>query len=159
MAVQSRTDLANIPFLLEGKPLTDMTGTILQIAGRTVPLLSHTLMAQVASSEKWVPWLQANLAGTTGTQRPAGIYMGDDITAAALAAADVVNCPIMRGGQGVVVDEGQIVFDKGDSGGGTTPDLTMIPTVPTNQAMTARTLLNFLGIFPKSVISISAAET
>lgn len=159
MAVQGRTDLANVPFILEGKPFTDMAGTILQIAGRTVPLLSHTLMAQVASSEKWVPWLNANLGGTTGTQRPAGIYMGDDITAAALAAGDVINCPILRGGQGVVIDEGQLVFDQGDSGGGTAGALTNIPTVPTNQAITARTLLHMLGLFPKTTVAISAAET
>jgi len=159
MAVQARLDQSNIPFLLEGKSLVDMAETILQIAGRTVVLYKYTLMSQIASTGKWAPWLQANLAGTTGIQRPLGIYMGDDITAAALAAADVVNCPIMRGGAGVVVDEGQLVFDKGDTGAGTPCTLADIPTVPTNQALQARALMHMLGIFPKSVYGISAIET
>ena len=159
MAVQARLDQANIPFLLEGKPLTDMDGTILQIAGRTVVLKQYTLMSQIASTGKWAPWLQANLAGTTGIQRPLGIYVGEEITAAALAAADVVSCPIMRGGAGVVVDEGQLVFDKGDTGADTPCTLADIPTVPTNQALQARALLHMLGIFPKSVYGISMFET
>jgi hypothetical protein len=76
-----------------------------------------------------------------------------------LAAADVVSCPIMRGGAGLVIDEGQLVFDKGDTGAGTPCTLDDIPTVPTNQALTARALLHMLGIFPKSVYGISMIET
>ncbi len=159
MAVQARLDQSNVPFVLEGKPLVDHNATILQIAGRTVPLYKYTLMSQIASTGKWAPWLQANLAGITGIQRPLGIYVGDDISAAALAAGDVVNCSILRGGDGIVVDEGQLVFDLGDTGAGVACTLADIPTVPTNQALQARALLHMLGIFPKSVIAISSAET
>lgn len=158
MAVQARLDQANIPFVLEGKAYTDVNATILTIAGRTVPLYKHTLMCQIASTRKWAPWLQANLGGTTGTQYPWGIYMGDDLTAAQIAAGDVLNCPIMVGGQGVVIDEGQLVFDLGDTGVGALGTLDVIPTVPTNLALTARSLLHLKGIFPKSVVDISSAE-
>lgn len=159
MAVQARLDQTNIPFYLEGKPYVDMNATILQIAGRTVTLYKYTLMSQIASTSKWAPWLYANLAGTTGIQRPLGIYVGDDIGYAALAAGDVSNCPILRGGQGLVIDEGQLVFDGGDDGNGTLCTLASVPTVPTNQALQARALLMMLGIFTKSVVDISSAET
>ena len=158
MAVQARLDQANIPFILEGKPFVAMGQTLLTIGARTVPLYTHTIMCQIASTRKWAPWLQANLGGTTGTQYPLGIYMGDDLTAAQIAAADVLNLPILVGGSGVVIDEGQLVFDLGNTGVGALGTLAVIPTVPTNLALTARSILQLLGIFPKSVIAISAAE-
>ena len=158
MAVQARLDQANIPFVLEGKPFVAMGQTLLTIAGRTVPLYKYTLMSQIASTLKWAPWLQANLAGTTGTQYPLGIYMGDDLTAAQIAAADVLNLPILVGGSGLVIDEGQLVFDLGDTGVGALGTLAVIPTVPTNLALTARSLLHLRGIYPKSTIAISAYE-
>jgi hypothetical protein len=158
MAVQASLAQANIPFVLEGKPFVAMGQTLLTIAGRTVPLYKYTLMSQIASTLKWAPWLQANLGGTTGTQYPLGIYMGDDLTAAQIAAGDVLNLPIMVGGQGVVIDEGQLVFDLGDTGVGALGTLAVIPTVPTNLALTARSIMQLLGIFPKTVVAISAAE-
>lgn len=158
MSVQSSQAQANIPFILEGKTLVELGQTLLTIAGRTVPLYKHTIMCQIASTRKWAPWLQANLAGTTGTQYPWGIYMGDDLTAAQIAAGDVENLPILVGGSGVVIDEGQLVFDLGDTGVGALGTLNVIPTVPTNLALTARSILNLKGIFPKSVVAISAAE-
>jgi hypothetical protein len=148
----------DFPLILTGEALIIDTQTILQIAGRTVPLYNGTVMSQIASTEKWVPWLQANLAGTTGIQYPWGILVSGDVTAAALAAGDVTGVAILVGGAGVQVDLSLMVFDQGDSGGGTLPTLAMIPTVPTNLALTARSILNMKGIFPTTTLAFDNTE-
>jgi hypothetical protein len=158
MIVQASAVNINFPLILSGEALIMDTQTILQIAGRTVVLYNGTVMSQIASSEKWAPWLQANLAGTTGIQYPWGILVSGDITAAALAAGDVTGVAILVGGAGVQVDASLLVFDRGDAGGGTLPTLADIPTVPTNLALTARSILNMKGIFPTTTIALDQHE-
>ena len=48
--------------------------------------------------------------GGTGVDLPQGIYMGDDITAAALVAADVVDLPIIL--RGIMFDEDKLVLEN-----------------------------------------------
>jgi len=119
--------------------------TLLTDAARTVVLASGTIMSQVASTKKWVPWLNANLADTTGLQYPLGVYIGPDVTAAALAAGDVTEAPILVGD--AVLDINLLVFDKGSTGAGTANTIDVIPTVPTSLALRGEAILNMKGIF------------
>lgn len=159
MGFQASQTNNSFPFILSGVAFIKDAETILQIAGRTVALAQYTVMSQIASSGKWAPWLNANLGGTTGTQYPMGILMTDGgLTAAALAAGDVTNVQIMVGGKGCEIDSSQLVFDKGDGGLGTAGALTNIPTVPTNLALTAETILQMKGIFCGTTVAADNLE-
>lgn len=109
MSVQNRTDFTNYPFIRSGVTLTRENETILQDAGRTTPLLKNTVMAQVAASKKWVPL--TDVAALTGANTARGVYIGEDITAAALVAGDVAVCPILVG-FGCTVDRQLIVLEN-----------------------------------------------
>jgi len=160
MPNQFELDQDTRPIVKGGAPLYKDTQTILQIAGRTVALVRGTIMAQVASSKKWVPWLNANLAGTTGTQTPKGILMNDDsVTAAALAAGDVTGAVILVGGSGVLLDSSLVVYDGGDDGAQTKCTADSVPTVPTNQALRGEDLLNRIGLFLDLTTPLEKAET
>jgi len=127
MAVQSSQTNNSFPFILGGVGFIKDSQTILTDGSRTVPLKQYTVMSQIASTGKWAPWLNANLGNNTGLQYPFGIYMGDDIAAATLAAGDVTQVNILYAGHGCEVDVSQLVFDKGSTGAGTTPALTDVP--------------------------------
>lgn len=109
MSVQNRTDFTNYPFILSGITLARENEIILTDAGRVAPLLKHTVMAQVAASKKWVPL--TDVAALDGSNTARGIYLGEDITAAALVAGDVTICPMLVG-FGVTVDRQQLVFEN-----------------------------------------------
>lgn len=96
MAVESRSDLTNYNIILSGETLVKDNETLLQDAGRTVALVRGTVMAQVAATSKWVPL--TDIAATTGEAVARGIYMGDDVTAAALVAGDVTGRLVLVGG-------------------------------------------------------------
>lgn len=153
MAYQASLANTNFPLILAGEGMIKDNETILTDGSRTVPLYQGTIMAQVASSRKWVPWLNANLGGTTGTQYPWGILVSDTITAATYAAGDVTGVQILVGGAGCQIDASLLVFDKGTTGVGTPNDLTVIPTVPTNLALTAESILNMKGLFPTQTVA------
>lgn len=158
MALQASQVNKTYPFILGGTALVKENETLLQDAARTVVLDQYTVMAQIAASKKWVPWLNANLGATDGKQTPKGILMNDGgISAASLAAGDVTGAVILVG-TGAEVDAGQLVFDKGSTGGGTANTLDSVPTVPTNQALRGEDLLNAFGIYPKTAFVASRAE-
>jgi len=125
--------------------------TLLTDASRTVVMYSGTLLGQVAASKKWVPW--TTVTATDGSSIPLGIYVGPDVTAAALAAGDVTNAPILVGD--AVIDTNLIVFDKGSTGAGTA--LTLDTVFTDNAAgsgtatpyfvVRAEVILNLKGIF------------
>ena len=154
-AVQTSQVGSAIPFYVGGGvPLVKDQETLLTDGSRTVPLVFGTIMSKIASSGKWVPWLNANLGATDGSQYPAGILVADGgVTAAALAAGDVTNTPILVGG-GVKVDSRQIVFDQGSTGVATANTLASVPTVPTNSAMQGETWLQIHDIY----IQVTIAE-
>lgn len=158
-ASQSRADSNSFPFIVGGEGFIKDNETVLQDGSRTVVLAQYTIMAQVASSGKWVPWLNANLAGTTGTQYPLGFLMNPGgITAAANAAGDVTGVQIMYAGKGCQLDLSQIVFDRGSTGVGTPNTLAAIPTVPTNLALQAEALLAMKGFVFVSTVAIDNLE-
>jgi hypothetical protein len=110
MAVESRLDLTNYPFFLSGRLIHRDNETVKQDAGRTTPLKRYTLMAQVAATGKWVPL--TDVAALDGSNTARGIYVGDDISAAALVAGDVTACPIVVGGDLSTFDGAQLVLEN-----------------------------------------------
>ena len=153
MGVQVSQTNNSFPFILGGVGFIKDSQTILTDGSRTVPLYQFTLMAQIASTGKWVPWLNANLGGTTGTQYPMGILTSDTITAATYAAGDVTGVNILYAGHGCEIDASQLVFDAGSTGVGTPNTLASIPTVPTNLAMQAEQILSMKGIIPVTTVA------
>lgn len=157
MALQGRVDQKNFPFFLGGSTMARDAETILTNAGRVTPLVFGTVMAQVASSKKWVP-LTDVAASATGENVARGIYVGDDITAAALVAGDVTNCPIVVGGVGVTVDAQQLVLENSLTIDSVVSD---DPAGADNAAVCARRIeddLRRIGIFVESTIDIMALE-
>lgn len=108
MPAQASASNVNYPFVLSGSPLIRNGQTIAQNGARTTPLVSKTLMAKIAASGKWVPLTSASATDGSATAR--GIYIGDDITAAALVAGDVSDAVILVGN--AVVDEAQLVIEN-----------------------------------------------
>jgi len=153
MGVQSSQQNNSFPLILGGVGFIKDSQTILTDASRAVALKQFTIMSQVASTGKWVPWLNANLGGTTGTQYPMGIYMGEDIPAATLAAADVTGQNILYAGHGCELDASQLVFDLGPTGAGTPNTLAVIPTVPTNLAIQAEQFLALKGLIAVTTVA------
>lgn len=132
-----------------GVGLSKENETLLQDAARAVDLVEWTVMAQIAASKKWVPWLNANLGATDGKAFPIGIYMGDPVLAASLVAGDVTGAAILIGSS-VEVDAGQLVFDGGSTGGGTLNTLDSLITAVTGWALRGEECLNLHGIWPRS---------
>ena len=64
-AAQAETDHSNLPFFA-GSAVSMIDQTLLQDAGRTAVLAPNTIMAQIASSRKWVPLSDCDPAPTAG---------------------------------------------------------------------------------------------
>lgn len=108
MAVQGRLDNTTIPLILSDE--SDVRNeTIAQNAQRTTDLLYGTVMAQIAATGLWTPFIA--VAGVDGSGVPRGIYLGDDIAAADLVAGNVADVPILVGN--ARVNEGLVIFDDG----------------------------------------------
>lgn len=108
MAVQSRLDNTTEPLILSKDSLV-RDETIAQDGARTTPLLFGTVMAKIAATGFWTPFISA--AGVDGSAIPRGIYMGDELAAADLVAGDVESAPILVGN--ATVNEALVVFDDG----------------------------------------------
>ena len=106
MAVQASSDNTTEPLILSGEAVAK-EGTITQDLARATVLLSNTVMAFNATTQEWVPF--TSLVTVNGESVPRGIYLGDNITAAALVAGDITNAPILVGK--AVVSNEVIVFD------------------------------------------------
>jgi hypothetical protein len=106
MTVQARQDNTTVPLILSDSSDNE-NGNIAQNAQRTTDLLFGTVMAQIAASLLWTPWI--SVAGTDGSAIPRGIYIGDDIAAADLVAGAIVDAPILVGN--ARVNESAVVFD------------------------------------------------
>lgn len=159
MGYQASQGNNSFPFILQGVGFIKDSQTVLTDGSRTVVLAQYTIMAQIASSGKWVPWLNANLGATDGKQYPMGILMNDGgISAAALAAGDVTGADILYAGHGCEIDASQIVFDGGSTGVGTLNTLASVPTVPTNLAIQAEQLLVLKGLIPVTTVAVDNLE-
>ena len=131
MVVQSRTDFVNYNFIVYGTGTHREDQTILQDAGRgAADMVFGTLMAQVPSSEKWVPFTDET--ATDGTQLPIGILLSN-VAAADIVAGDVGEINIMVTGH--ILDEGQLVIENSKT----------LATVITTADMTVRSFLRTTG--------------
>jgi hypothetical protein len=108
MAMQAQTDITTRPFILHSYPANRVKGTIKQDAQRATPLAPFTVLAKIAATGLYVPL--TSVTATDGSAIPAGIYIGPAITAAALVAGNVTDCPILK--SGARVDSGQLVLEN-----------------------------------------------
>jgi len=110
MAVQDASNNDNTPLVLSGSPLSTDDETIAQDATRTDPLVYGTIMAKVLATGFLTPHI--DVLAEDGTALPYGIYVGEEITAAALVAGDVVDCPAIIGGN-ITVSRDAITLEAG----------------------------------------------
>jgi hypothetical protein len=83
-AAQAETDHSNLPFFT-GSAVSMIDQTLLQDAGRTAVLAPNTIMAQIASSRKWVPLSDCDPAPTAGKMK-CGAYGATLVATAAVTA-------------------------------------------------------------------------
>ena len=148
MSMQSRSNIDNRAFILSGMTFVKEAETIIQDAGRTAVLKFGTLMAKIAASGKWTPFI--NEAATNGTAHPQGIYVGDELTAAKIVAGDVLNCPILVGGV-CTIDSGQLTIEASKT-------LATVITVGTTDLRTVEDHLQTKGIFVESTVDAAGIE-
>lgn len=94
-------------------------------------------------SGKWTPFDEG---GVGGAQIPTGVYLGGDILAATLVAADVADVPMLIGGC-CTIDENQLVIE-----GTATLDSVLV------NGKTIRSTLYELGIFSEDTVDIDSFE-
>lgn len=148
MAVQAERNNSNVPFVLFGVAVTSESETIIQDAGRTEDLVYGTMMAKIAASQKWTPFIDET--ATDGTAIPQGVYLGADIPFADLVAGDIVDVPILEG-MAVTIDVQQLVIENSKL-------LTTVITVGTTDLRTVRDHLMAKGIFTETTVDITEFE-
>jgi hypothetical protein len=130
MAFQEREDLSNTPLILSDESDVE-NHDIIQNGDRTTELLYGTVMAQIAASGLWTPFV--SVAGTDGSGVPRGIYLGDNIAAADLADDNIEDVPILVGN--ARVNESEVIWDDD------TLDADTVVAPATVEARTARRAL------------------
>lgn len=149
MSVQVTTQNTTEDLYMSGMAISKDQETLLQDAERTAPLVFGTIMAKVAASGKWVPL--TNVAATNGEAIARGIFVGADVAAADLVAGDVVDQPIVVGGDALVVDENLITLEN---------SLTLATVVgATLEQRTIEDDLISVGIFAGESISITGQQS
>ncbi len=104
-AVQARLDNTTEPLILSDS--SDVRNeSIAQNAQRATLLAKGTIMAKIAATRLWTPWIAVN--GVDGSAYPRGILL-DDVLAADLVAGNVEDVPILVGN--ARVNEGLVIFD------------------------------------------------
>lgn len=158
MPVQTSVNNSIGTFLLNSDNLIqDSKQIIKREIGRVDPLLSQTLMAQVqtpgAEQYKWVPWISA-VATEDGTAIPFGVYVGADIAATDLDAADIPDSLIWLAD--FEYDKDLLVLDRQGTNGQSLDDLVKATTAVDNVvALTARNWLRIKGIYGRETREIT----
>ena len=148
MAVQNRGDLTTEQLILSGESLV-MNADIAQDAQRATALLTNTVMAKIAATGLWKPWV--NVAGVDGSAIPRGIYVGDDIAAADLVDGNIADAPIIMAD--CIVNENLVVCDDD------TLTLDSVIGAGTIYAAIGRDVLEDVsGIITEACVSISHVE-
>jgi hypothetical protein len=142
------TLIANDIILPEGAGTTVtvvIAGMVFTITDGTTDFIVGDKFAIVVTIDgDYVPML---LDQVNGGEKVAGIYMGDEVTAAKIVAGDVQDSPMLIGGN-CTVDSAQIIFDDGAS----TVD-TVLPS-----GLTVREELARLGIYVETTIDVDSYE-
>ena len=103
MAVQARSEATAKPLILGGNPRFRDDATIARISARSTTLAKGTILVISAAGAIGPADYSTTLTGTLY-----GVLL-EDIPAAAIAAADVANKPVLRGH--CAVDEDLLVFE------------------------------------------------
>jgi len=149
MNVQARNDEKRRPFILDGSLALSKGGeTLLQDAGRVTDLAFGTLMAKVAASGKWVPFISEIV--TTGAAIARGIYVGPAILAADIVAGDVLDIDILVGGN-VKIDGEQLIIEGGKT-------LATVFGAASIHAKTVEDQLTEVGIFIGTSVATTSFE-
>lgn len=148
MAVQSRVNNTTVPFIRNGDTFVKENETLLTIGGRSTDLVKYTLVAQIAATKKWAPYTDET--ATDGTAIAKGVYLGDDIPAADIAAGDVTGLAILVGGC-CAVDKDQLVIENSKT-------LDTVVGAATVEAHRVEDDLNEIGIFPEDTEDIDEFE-
>ena len=148
MAVQARLDIKVIPFILAGQAVAQADAIIQQDAGRVADLVPFTLMAKVAATGKWAPFI--NEAAVDGTANPRGVYLGPTIAAADLVAGDVLDTPILTG-SAVLIDKDELIIENSKL-------LTTVIGTATIDARQVQDQLAESGIYVEDTVAISGFE-
>lgn len=154
MSVQNRNDVNNNPFILSGDGFSRNNEILLQDGGRAAPLVKFTLLAQVAATGKWVPF-DSLVTVETGISVPRGIYLGDDITAAAIVAGDIAQLSVLVGGRGVTYDDSQLVIENSLALDDVIKASTAVDNVIVGQV---KDFLENKGLFAESTVDIAGFE-
>ena len=148
MSVQISANAANLAFIKHGMPAVSRTNqTIAQDAGRSAALAPFTLMAKVAASGKWTPFIDET--ATDGTAIPQGIYIGSSIAAATLVAGDVSNVEILTGN--AIYDKNLLVIEASKT-------LDTVITVGTTDLRTVRDQLANRNLYDSDSIDVTEYE-
>ncbi len=149
MAVQSRSNISNVEFLRGGWFISRDTQTLLKDATRSGDIVSGTVMCRIAASGKWETFTGST--ATTGVAVPKGIYVGPDITEAAIQAADVTGLSIVVGGGAGLYDQDDITIENSKT-------LDTVVTVGTTDLATVEEWLRRIGLFATSGVAIDGYE-
>ena len=106
-------------------------------------------MAQVAATGKFVPFEDETAVDGTAIVR--GIYVGNDIAEAVIIAGDVVDVPIVVGGDMATYDKDKVVVENSKT----------LATIVDTGAVNAHTVADDLariGLFDESTVSINGFE-
>ena len=154
MSVESSANINTNPFVLSGNPFSRNGEILLQDAGRAVPLVKFTLLAQVVATSKWVPFDDL-VTVETGISVPRGIYLGDDITAADIVAGDIADLSVLVGGMGVTYDDSQLVIENSLLLTSVIKASTAVDNVIVGQV---KDFLENKGLFAESTVDIAGFE-
>ena len=110
-----------------------------------VAILENTAMVQDPATEEWTAF--TDVTATDGTEFPRGVFVGSDISAADLAAADVTGQLIMVGGP-ITMDEDLVVFQNSIA----------YDDEITNLNITVRSALISIGLNPEKTEFVSHLE-
>ena len=110
-----------------------------------VDVAQYTVVFQNPANRKWGPL--TDVTASDGTEYPRGIYIGDGITGAALAAADVTGQQVLVGGP-VTVDKDLLVFQNSVA----------LTDEITNLNLTVEAALNAIGIYPEATEFVGSTE-
>ena len=97
---------------------------------------------------KWEPFTDET--ETDGTQWPRGIIM-KTYAQADIVAGDIADVPIVAGGMGLVIDDGQLVIENSKT-------LATVINVPAGTNKTVETVLREIGIFVQVTVDIDAYQ-